>query len=530
MESLGTESSWPSKKSQAKPSRIHNHHVSLREKIEELQSRSHGMAHHPKPEQGRGGSEMTKAVAWAVFQHHGEGGVGHGHTHGMGVRRPTRFKIEAMTTQELAHRFVYEDLAFKWDAGSTLFDSFELSSLLKTLNEAAHAAVAGTVQKKHAYEAGEAAAIGVYSRPKSPTHWTTLAASEHRLGDHGIEGEDRRLVIVHEMPPKVRGEPGQVQHAERYHLTGNDLQKHGQQDAKHDSSVFGHWYAPKNVVRRSFDSSNHEKPEKEGTSPHDHHHHHHNPWKSLLHTLHLDAAHHDGHHDQQMWKNLLHALHLDGFRKSHTQVAPHDLVKTQEHKGRSKSQKFEHRVGSHSDEHLERNDLPVLKDVDPPASDNEKQDDHHHHHGHHHHRHHPHFWKFGFKTALTKPFCGPGHLLSDSEGSDSESHQGEGPDSESHRGHKGHKGHKKHHGYKHADLHRSPYGSKKDDHQGDEQSVIEHHHHHHVDGEGEEMEITMQAILKRIARTSLFDKTRRLSIEDGGLKAPRNSLETSVWA
>ncbi|KAG0576889.1 hypothetical protein KC19_5G115600 [Ceratodon purpureus] len=541
MESLGIEIGWPSKKPQEKQSRVHNHHVSLRDRIKELQIRSHGK--HPKSgEQGHGGNkETTKAVAWAVFQHH-EGGAGHSHTHGMAVRRPTRFKIEAQMKQEVAHRSVYEGVVTKWDAGSTLFDSFELSSLMKTLDKAAHAAPASIAEHKlsHADEddAIEAGAMVVYT-PKSPTHWTSRREAHAPPERHNLgEAEARRHDHVDELRPhKAHGESGQGQRAVRYSLNGSA--RHGRNGGKDDpSSVFGHWSVPKDIVRRSFDSSTSVKPAKGVSSHHHdhdhdhHHHHHHNRWKSLLHTLHLDGAH-----------GLFH-----GFHKSHTQVAPHDLEKTQHHKSRSHRHKFE-RTGSHSDTHLdkelyddhfERNDLPVSKDVNPPA---EQDDDHHHHH---HHHPHPHFWKFGFKKALTQPFCRSGPLLSDNEGHDHE-------ESSSHKSHKKH-------GHKHADLraawssltsnllhlnhhhdhHKHEHGSGRHEHgsgrhkdglEGEDHSVIEHHHHHHHhhhhEPDGEDDELTVQAISKRVARLS-FDhkKSRRLSIEEGGLKAPRNSLET----
>lgn len=41
--------------------------------------------------------ETTKAAAWAVFEHHG-GGAGIQSTHGMAVRRATRFKVNSPIT------------------------------------------------------------------------------------------------------------------------------------------------------------------------------------------------------------------------------------------------------------------------------------------------------------------------------------------------------------------------------------------------------------------------------------------------
>lgn len=107
-------------------------------------------------------AETTKAVAWAVFQHNGggDGRANPGHLHSyspVGVRRPTRFKIEAQMKQEITHRSAMKEVvAVRWEAGSTLFDSFELDSLLKTLDEATHP---GDRPK----EAGAAGAVVVYS-------------------------------------------------------------------------------------------------------------------------------------------------------------------------------------------------------------------------------------------------------------------------------------------------------------------------------------------------------------------------------
>lgn len=55
------------------------------------------------------------------------------------------------------------------------------------------------------------------------------------------------------------------------------------------------------------------------------------------------------------------------------------------------------------------------------------------------------------------------------------------------------------------------------------------HHHHHVHDDREDDEMTIQAITKRAARTSLDETRRRVSIEferGNGLEAPRNSLDT----
>lgn len=54
-----------------------------------------------------------------------------------------------------------------------------------------------------------------------------------------------------------------------------------------------------------------------------------------------------------------------------------------------------------------------------------------------------------------------------------------------------------------------------------------HHHHHEVPPETGDNELTVQAITRRVYRSSFEEKARRLSIEEtGGMKAPRNSLAT----
>ncbi|CAK9879712.1 unnamed protein product [Sphagnum jensenii] len=102
-------------------------------------------------------SETTKAAAWAVFQHHGGGGSAAGaatsssYSRGGGsgiaaVGRATRFKIEAQMRNGGAHSESSRAAAvtslcttvnnLQWDAGSTLFDSYELDSLSKQFDQA----------------------------------------------------------------------------------------------------------------------------------------------------------------------------------------------------------------------------------------------------------------------------------------------------------------------------------------------------------------------------------------------------------
>ena len=107
-----------------------------------LHSRSgHGKHQHRSEADLR---ETTKAAAWAVFQHHGGGGAHRHHLIGHTMRRVTRFKIEAQMKHAMAHHSAShmptDTSHVNWDAGSTLFDSFELDSLCKQLGRSFHPA------------------------------------------------------------------------------------------------------------------------------------------------------------------------------------------------------------------------------------------------------------------------------------------------------------------------------------------------------------------------------------------------------
>ncbi|CAK9237611.1 unnamed protein product [Sphagnum troendelagicum] len=90
-------------------------------------------------------SGTTKAAAWAVFQHHGGSSGNYNRIYGLAVRRPTRFKIEAQMKSGGRHGVATTVLCssssstannLQWDAGSTLFDSYELDSLSKQFDQA----------------------------------------------------------------------------------------------------------------------------------------------------------------------------------------------------------------------------------------------------------------------------------------------------------------------------------------------------------------------------------------------------------
>lgn len=79
--------------------------------------------------------ETIKAAAWAVFQHNNGGGSnGNRHPGYVLIRQATRFKIEAQMQKELERRAMAEEALPSWDAGSTLFDKYELDSVFKHLD------------------------------------------------------------------------------------------------------------------------------------------------------------------------------------------------------------------------------------------------------------------------------------------------------------------------------------------------------------------------------------------------------------
>lgn len=86
--------------------------------------------------------ETVKAAAWAVFQHNNEGSNSNRHGHGdrVLVQQATRFKIEAQMKNELERRCMATEALPSWDAGSTLFDKYELDSVFKHLDFASQSA------------------------------------------------------------------------------------------------------------------------------------------------------------------------------------------------------------------------------------------------------------------------------------------------------------------------------------------------------------------------------------------------------
>lgn len=561
----GAEIGWPSK-SEDRKARVHNHHISLKERFNEYQNRI-AQEKHPKAAGGNA-HETTKAAAWAVFNHHGGGGVGNSQTHGTAVRRPTRFKIEAQMKHEIAHRSsISESVAASWDAGSTLFDSFELDALLKTLDEAANPA--GISQQKQPEEAGLGAMV-VYSqkhwisRPQlnPPQRITDKLQNQRSFPASRNSVDDSRLVTLDETRPLTTGEKELEQRAVSYKLASNltldELYEQAQKEVEDDPfAAFSHTPSPFNVrrnARRSFDSSFQGK----GGSQ--------NPlnrskWKSLLHTLHLDGA-----------SGLFHR-----FQGMHAQVAPHDSQKKLEPRGSrrpsrsvivesksdlvdgSNSQKQIQRQSQKSnidsaradglfDPRFDPKNLHISKDVNPPPEKAVAKDDRQRS-----------FWKSGFKAVLSRPFGRQSSFVTENE--EPLIQKPFLPASGAARRGDNQQGQKKIDlqaaWLKKTDL-QSAWTSftatvnrSKDEqqeqgrqrartlkHHSGEQSAIEpvshhehryhHHHHHHVSPEGEDYELTVQAITKRVSRSSFEEKlARRFSIEDGGMKAPRNSLVTT---
>lgn len=382
MDPHDTDVAWPSK-AQDKKSRNHNHHISLRERIKEYQSRT--QEKHPKS-QGNAHA-TTKAAAWAVFQHHGRGGVGLSQTHGSAVRCSTRFKIEAQMKHEIARPSMSKSVTTSWDAESTLFDSFELDSLLKTLDQAANAASVSQ-------QSEGAGAMVVYSKQ----HWLSRPDPNppRQRHNHKLQGQrsfpargavdDERLDTVDETRPSNTSDndgerPASYKIVEN--LIVDDLFKKALKDAESDPFAnFGHTPSPFNVrrnARRSFDSLLQEKSGKGGARDLNHR----SKWKSLLHTLHLDSA--------------------SGLFNS--QVAPHDSQKKLEEKAtrarakaeattdvttrRQKQSIIGGPIDAYFDPRFDPKNLHISMDVHPPALESPPAPS----------------WKLGtLKSMLSRPF------------------------------------------------------------------------------------------------------------------------------
>ncbi|XP_024377714.1 uncharacterized protein [Physcomitrium patens] len=521
----GTEIGFPSKSPQGKKVKKRNHHFSLKESTK---LHSVPLEKHPKAEVDN--QEARKAAAWAVFQHHGGGGINQCPAHGSAVRRPSRFKIEAQMKNELAHRSVAQSVAANWDAGSTLFDSFELDSLLRTLDQAANPA--GLSQQRRADDGpNESGALVVYSQkswlshPQLQPHRQEIVHAQRSLPSVRDVDAVGRLDTVDEKRPLKPSKsllPGP--NVVSYKLPGSakpdNSRKsgHGHDHTEDDPfASFVHTPSPFNArqsARRSFDSSGQVKPAKR--DPHDHHR---SKWKNLLHTLHLDGA-----------NNL-----FNRFQGFHAQVAPHDSHKKLDQKAGKSRAKPDHNDVSHGHKHndhdhshklfgKEQDDhrfpakhLLVSKDVHPTAPS-----------GHEEHRRstdHSHFWKFGLKSVLSKPFSRQASMSSEHEETATE----EARKSDVDRTLK-----YKHHQHNHQDGHEHGHRrhGKGKNHSGELSGALpepatRHRHHHHVLPEDEDYELTLPAITRRASRSSFDEQGRRFSMEDGGLKAPRNSLDPS---
>lgn len=434
---------------------------------------------------------------------------------GSAVRRPTRFKIEAQMKHEIAHRSsVSESIAASWDAGSTLFDSFELDALLKTLDEAANP------------PPEQAGAIVVYSQK----HWLGRPQSNSPQQKPRISPtirkseDDGRLVTLDETRPLETGANELKQRAVTYKLASNltldELYEQAQKEAEDDPfASFSHTPSPFNVrrnFRRSFDSSLQEKPGK-GSS---HNSLNRSKWKSLLHTLHLDSA-----------SGLFHR-----FQGFHAQVAPHDSQKKLEQQKETTPRRLSRSVivesksdladaerlklslqkpliieGAPFDPRFDPKNLHISKDVNPPpekqAPQKEKQRNS--------------FWKSGLKavfgrqtnlvTENDEPLI-PKAKKTDLQSvwqkkSDLQSAWSSFTSTMSNRG--------KEHEQGQRAKSSKPQRSSPVKPVIAEHHYHHHHHHHHVSPEpSEDFELTVQAISKRVHRSSFEEKlNRRFSLE-----------------
>nr|PNR38110.1 hypothetical protein PHYPA_021221 [Physcomitrium patens] len=426
-----------------------------------------------------------------------------------------------------------EAAAPKWDAGSTLFDSFEFDSLMKTLDQAVQ--VVGSNPTKEAADGDadhdEAPPMIVVYSPKHSTNRPDMphAPPQRLYNQFYSRSFPVRRDGVDECQLDAVNETRSLQRARSYNLVrnGDYVYDHGYDDGEGKD-------------RQLFDSSKQET-SKGGCHRQPDHHHHHNKWKSFLHSLHLDGGR----------GGLFHSFH-----RSHSQVVPDESLKTRDHRnrGRKPFEESEYGLGAYSDTsseefdaHFHRNNVHVSKDVDIPS---DKDDDDHGHH-------HLYFWKFVYKAILSSPFCRQRQLLSEAEESEMEEKFYEN-NKELHQGHhykrvwsslssmlRHHdRNHENEHQLKHNHIHHGQsHDSKHDLIHGDEHPSLQrqqheehkhqyqhhryhHHHYHYAQSEFEDFELTIQAKSRRSSRSSFEEKARRFSIEGSDSpKAPRNSLE-----
>lgn len=540
----GTQIGSVSKSVNGNKGRKFNHHFSLKDRIRNNQQAT--TEKHPRADVCN--QETRKAAAWAVFQHHTVGVVTLNQAPAIAIRRPSRFKIEAQMRRKISHRSMSDTVAASWDAGSTLFDSFELDSLLKTLDDAVNPAAASQ-QDTGSDAAVESGAIVTYSQnqwlsrsqPSSQRRGSTLTRQRSLVSLRDIQDIGRLDTVDETRPLETSLDLVPVPHTISYKLADNvnldELLKpgRGHDDADDDPfAAFSHTPSPFNVrrsARRSFDTSAQSKSGKGGSFEYQRR----SKWRTLFRTLHLDGA------------NGL----FNRFPGFHSQVAPHDSLKKLERKGDSRRAKSELIDTSYSHEHhnshsekpleVEQADpknLRVSTHVNPPSSEKNG-----HRRNNNNNNNDSGFWKFGLKAVFSRTFSRPSHMSIEKE-SDTEEiakvHQ-----------HQGHNNvdlqlawtslnarlHQEHHLQKDHQPGLRKYGKGKN-RRGElpNGTVLEavahhehhhhhHHHHHHVPTGDEDYELPLPAITRRISRSSFDEKVRRFSTEDSCIQSPRNSYE-----
>ena len=482
---------------------------------ESLQSRRHGKHR----SQDADIQETTKAAAWAVFQHRG-GSLNRPTGLACGVvRRASRFKIEAQMNQEMAHHSASapsaDAAANNWDAGSTLFDSFELDSLCKQLGDSFHPQPVSSFDEEDE-EPEYAASMDTGTDPSSLHHgYHDDEESEEYVEDgrrhsyfqQHASGRRKQLDLIDEvLPITIYGGPVSKDNA-----TGRSASSHGKL-----LNAFSWWSMSKSRRRRSLEkkSSDDEESPKEAAQ-------HKSKWK-------LSNIFHPSHHD------VAHVLH------SPKRIVPHEysLEKGGHKAGRghstaknivSDSKFYNHPPKQEKSGYgTPRRELDyIAKDVDLPSGFDNREADFFDHDHDDHQQHFSHALKSGLRMVLPRSLCRPLHGFGDA-GSDMDDvtvYHHTQPASN-----KGSRHHQHYYGDNIRNLHRHPDEEQEYSETDYHHDHHHHYHHHYVHQQAEEQqdyELTVQAIVRRVPRKSSEEMMvyKRLSIEESGVQAPRNSLE-----
>lgn len=471
-----------------------------------LQSRRHGK-HRSEDADNQ---ETTKAAAWAVFQHHG-GSVNRptGLTCGA-VRRASRFKIEAQMKQEMAHHSASvpstDAAANNWDAGSTLFDSFELDSLCKQLGHSFHPQPVSSFDGEDE-EADHAASMDAGTRHgyhyDEESEEYVKDGHRHSNFQQYASGRRKQLDLIDDVLPIVVYE-GPVG---KDNATGRSATSHGKL-----LSAFSWWSMSKSRRRRSLEKKNSDDEESPKEAIH-----HKSKWK-------LSNIFHPSHHD------VAHVLH------SPKRIVPHEysLEKGGHKSGRGNSIAkiidIDNKFYNHPSKQEKigygapRSDVDyIAKDVDLPRGVDKREADFYDHDDDDHQQHFSHALKSGLRMVLPPSLCRPLHGFgaADSDMEDVTVYNQTQPASN-----KGSRQHQHYYGGHGGNLH---YHQDEED-QEDSEPDYHHHHQHYVHQQAEDhqdYELTVQAIVRRVPRKSFEEMIsyRRLSTEESGVKAPTSSLE-----